>query len=70
MSSKATLTGFRSRREMRLADCVERMIRDFEVEAFIEIGPGETLSKFVRQIDRNVGRTSVETLEKMQKVSL
>lgn len=52
------------------ADCVEKMIRDLEVEAFIEIGPGETLSKFVRQIDRNVGRASVETLEKMQKVSL
>ena len=46
------------------------MIKDFEIETFIEIGPGETLSKFVRQIDRNIGRASVETLEKMQKVSL
>ena len=41
-----------------------------EIETFVEIGPGETLSKFVRQIDRNVGRASVETLEKMQKFSL
>lgn len=52
------------------AACVEKMIKDFEIETFIEIGPGETLSKFVKQIDRNIGRASVETLEKMQKVSL
>ena len=52
------------------AACVEKMIKDCEIETFVEIGPGETLSKFVRQIDRNVGRASVETLEKMQKFSL
>lgn len=52
------------------ASCVEKMIKDCEIETFVEIGPGETLSKFVRQIDRNIGRASVETLEKMQKFSL
>ena len=46
------------------------MIKDCEIETFVEIGPGETLSKFVKQIDRNIGRASVETLEKMQKFSL
>ena len=52
------------------AACVEKMIKDCEIETFVEIGPGETLSKFVKQIDRNIGRASVETLEKMQKFSL
>lgn len=52
------------------ADCAEKLINEHGVETFIEIGPGETLLKFVRQIDRSVGRISVDSLAKMNEVSL
>lgn len=44
---------------------VERMIAD-GVDRFVEIGPGKTLSGFVKKIDRNAAVFQVETLEDLE----
>lgn len=44
---------------------VERMIAD-GVDRFVEIGPGKTLSGFVKKIDRNAAVFHVETLEDLE----
>ncbi len=46
---------------------VENMIRQ-GVDTFIEIGPGRTLTGFMRKIDRNVRAFNIEKLEDMDKV--
>lgn len=46
---------------------VERMISE-GVDAFIEIGPGKTLTGFMRKINRNVKAVNVEKLEDLEKV--
>lgn len=46
---------------------VERMIAD-GVDTFVEIGPGRTLSSFVRKIDRNVRVYNIETPEDLDRV--
>ncbi len=52
---------------VRWRESVERMIAD-GVDVFIEIGPGKTLSGFLRKIDRNVTAKNVETVEDMEKL--
>ena len=46
---------------------VERMISE-GVDTFIEIGPGKTLTGFMRKINRNVKAVNVEKLEDLEKV--
>lgn len=46
---------------------VERMIAD-GVDTFVEIGPGKTLSGFLRKINRNVMGFSIEKPEDLEKV--
>lgn len=46
---------------------VQRMIAD-GVDTFVEIGPGKTLSSFVRKIDRNVTVYNIEKPEDLDRV--
>ena len=46
---------------------VERMIAD-GVDTFVEIGPGKTLSGFLRKIDCSVKGFSIEKPEDLEKV--
>ena len=52
---------------VRFYQGIERMIAD-GADTFIEIGPGRTLSSFVRKIDRNVRVYNVEKPADMEKV--
>lgn len=52
---------------VRWRESVERMIAD-GVDTFIEIGPGKTLTGFLRKIDKNVTAKNVETVEDMKKL--
>ena len=46
---------------------VERMIAD-GVDTFIEIGPGKTLSGFMRKISRDVKVINIEKIEDLEKL--
>ena len=52
---------------VRWRESVERMIAD-GVDTFIEIGPGKTLTGFLRKIDRNVTAKNVGTVEDLNKL--
>lgn len=52
---------------VRWQQSIERMIKD-GTDTFIEIGPGKTLSGFMRKIDRNVLTYNIETMEDLEKV--
>ena len=52
---------------VHFAQSVERMIAD-GVDTFVEIGPGRTLSSFVRKIDRNVKTYNIEKPEDLDRV--
>ena len=52
---------------VQFTQSVERMIAD-GVDTFIEIGPGKTLSSFVRKIDRNVKVYNIEKPEDLDRV--
>ena len=52
---------------VRWQQCVERMIAD-GVDTFVEIGPGRTLSGFMRRIDKNVTVKNVEHVEDLEKL--
>lgn len=55
---------------VRWQQCVECMIAD-GVEVFVEIGPGKTISSFVKKIDRTkevIGIDKVQDLEKLSAI--
>ena len=52
---------------VRWQQSVERMIAD-GVDTFIEIGPGKTLSGFMRKINRGVSMMNIDKLEDFEKV--
>lgn len=52
---------------VRWQQSVERMIKD-GVDTFIEIGPGKTLSGFMRKINRDVKVYNVEKIEDLEKL--
>lgn len=52
---------------VRWYQSVERMIAD-GVDTFVEIGPGRTLTGFLRKINRNVKGFNIENIEDMEKV--
>lgn len=52
---------------VRWQQCVEQMIRD-GVDIFIEIGPGRTLTGFLKKIDRNVKAFHIEKTEDLDAV--
>ena len=53
---------------VRWQQSVEAMLAD-GVDTFIEIGPGKTLTGFMRKIDRSVRTFNVEKLEDIEKVT-
>ena len=52
---------------MKWQQCVQTMLAD-QADTFIEVGPGKTLSGFMRKIDRNVRVLNIQTLEDFQTV--
>ncbi len=53
---------------VRFSQSIARMIAD-GVDTFIEIGPGKTLSSFVKKIDKNVKTYNIETMEDVEKTA-
>ena len=52
---------------MRWQQSVERMIAD-GVDTFVEMGPGKTLSGFMRKISRDVKMYNIENMADYEKV--
>lgn len=52
---------------VRWQQSIEKMIND-GVDTFIEIGPGKTLSGFMRKIDKTMKTYNIETVEDLEKV--
>lgn len=51
---------------VRWRETMERMLAE-GVDTFVEIGPGKTLSGFLRRIDRSVTAVNVETVEDLKR---
>lgn len=47
-------------------DSVQKMI-ELGVDTFIEVGPGKTLSSFIKKIDRSVNTMNVENVKSFEK---
>lgn len=54
---------------VRWQQCVETMLGQ-GVDKFIEIGPGKTLSGFMRKIDRSASVMNIEKVEDLEKVAV
>ena len=52
---------------VRWQQCVEQMISD-GVDTFVEIGPGRTLTGFLKKINRNVKALHIESVEDLESV--
>jgi len=50
---------------VRWEACVRKMIAD-GVNTFVEIGPGKTLSSFIKKIDKNVKSVSIENIASLE----
>lgn len=48
------------------ADCVSYLVENEGVEMTLELGPGGTLTQFIKQIDRKINRHHVEDFESYQ----
>lgn len=53
---------------VRWQQCVERMIAD-GVEVFVEIGPGKTISSFIKKIDRSKETVNIDKVEDLEKLA-
>lgn len=53
---------------VRWQQCVEKMIAD-GVEVFVEIGPGKTISSFVKKIDRTKTAINIDKVEDLEKLT-
>ncbi len=65
--TKFDTTGFKVASSVLWQQSVERMIAD-GVDTFVEIGPGKTLTGFLRKIDCSVKGFSIEKPEDLEKV--
>lgn len=54
---------------VRWRETMERMLAD-GVDTFIEIGPGKTLTGFLRKIDREAKVINVEKVEDLEKLTI
>jgi len=50
---------------VRWEACVRKMIAD-GVSTFVEIGPGKTLSGFIKKIDKNVKAINIESISSLK----
>lgn len=53
---------------VRWQQCVETMLAE-GAELFVEIGPGKTISSFIRKIDRNAEVINIEKAEDLEKLT-
>ncbi|KRM95791.1 malonyl-CoA-[acyl-carrier-protein] transacylase [Liquorilactobacillus aquaticus DSM 21051] len=47
--------------------CVDYMINNLDIDTVVEIGPGQTLSKFTKQIDKTIERYHIDNQSNYQK---
>lgn len=50
---------------VRWEECVRKMIAD-GVNTFVEIGPGKTLSSFIKKIDKNVKSVNIDSISSLE----
>ena len=70
MTDKETVKGLLEKQvssSVRWQQTIERMIAD-GVDTFVEIGPGKTLSGFMRKINREMKVYNVEKIEDLTKL--